>query len=718
MSVEGEIVVHAAYVVIVLGLPGTMFWRRLTGGSGWLTVDIFLGACCGVALECLLYPLGRWLGMPLLPLVMPLVAVILTAIPGHRPPRGRLLPWWSIAGVAAAVGVVVLWFVRAGSQFITLEGPAANRPNSDTPYQLALAAELTHHFPPQVPYVAGESLSYHWMVYNHIASAHWITRAELDVLVSRTVPLELTILAVLGIAATAVVLSGKVVAAPLAALLSVLAADFSPWSWSANDGQFTDGPLAFTQMISTTQALAAALVLPLIALTALMFRRRPTAGDWVVALVLISVLSVSKASMLPLYGAGLAVAFLYLLLRHRRLSLPTLGLAVLVAACYGANYVLVLGSQSHGVIWAPAETFRSMLKRLLPTTFESGSLALLVLFSAWLVAAWLLPSLGSLLISRERPDDPMPALLGGAVLSGVAVTSLVWQYSMSQLFFIRGTFGFGVLLAAWGLASLRAQHLAMAVPAATVGVGAVLLGRSVVEGEPWRCADNSCVETAFAAPPLVITAAIAAGVLILGLILLMVLRKLPARAWAALMVASALGATFSTAPAAIAAGGRPVVGKYESIAPGGIEAARYIRANGGSQDVIATNVHCQRPVKPPCVSMSFWVAGYSERRVLVEGWAYTARSSGRTDRQEALAGEFWDPELLRANDVVFTGPSIANLEYLRKRYGVRWLLLDERVNPAPGALDELADLRFRAGTVRVYELRIAPTPNTNPDLPN
>jgi hypothetical protein len=86
------------------------------------------------------------------------------------------MPWWAMTGVMVSVGLVSIWFLRVGSRMIPLSGPAALRPNSDSPFQLSLAAELTHHFPPQVPYVAGEPLTYHWMVYNHIASAHQLAR--------------------------------------------------------------------------------------------------------------------------------------------------------------------------------------------------------------------------------------------------------------------------------------------------------------------------------------------------------------------------------------------------------------------------------------------------------------------------------------------------------------------------------------------------------------
>jgi hypothetical protein len=33
---------YLAYLLVVVAAPGTLLWRRLTGGSGWLAVDAVL----------------------------------------------------------------------------------------------------------------------------------------------------------------------------------------------------------------------------------------------------------------------------------------------------------------------------------------------------------------------------------------------------------------------------------------------------------------------------------------------------------------------------------------------------------------------------------------------------------------------------------------------------------------------------------------------------
>ncbi|WP_246485895.1 hypothetical protein [Kribbella qitaiheensis] len=337
---------YLAYFVAVVAFPGTVFWRRLTGGTAWFAVDAILGAGLGLALEVLVYPVGRWLDVPLLPLLLTAFALgLVVAFPARASTR-KPFPWWAMAGLMVSVGVASAWYLRVGSHLIALDGPAANRPNSDSPFQLSLGAELTHHFPPQIPYVAGEPLQYHWMAYNHTAAAHWITGIELDVLTHRFVPFSMILMTALGAAAVAVVLAGRAVAAPIGAGLTVLAGDLAPWPWAETNTLYHDSPLSMGELISATQAFSTVLLLPLIGVTALILRRSGdqsmghVAGLLVVAAVLIAVLSASKATALPVYGAGLAFGWLYSAIR-RRFDWRITILGLLSVLFYGLNYVFI-----------------------------------------------------------------------------------------------------------------------------------------------------------------------------------------------------------------------------------------------------------------------------------------------------------------------------------------------------------------------------------------
>ncbi|TWD81078.1 hypothetical protein FB561_2182 [Kribbella amoyensis] len=698
---------YFGYLLVVIAIPGTMLWRRLTGGTGWFAVDAVLGTLFGLACEVVLYPLGRWLDIPQIALVLPALALgLFLALPRVRR-RDQPTPWWAVAGVMLSVGVVAAWFVRVGSRLIPLDGPAALRPNSDSPFQLSLAAELTHHFPPQVPYVAGEPLTYHWMAYNHIASAHWITGIELDVLTQRVVPFAFLLLTTLGAAAVGMVLTGRAVAAPIAAGLTVLAGDLAPWSWAVTHTLYHDNPLSMGQMISPTQAFSTVIMLPLIAVTALLLRREPPqskrrlAGLFGVAAILITVLSISKATALPVYAAGIAAAWVYLTVKARRLNLRALVLGLLVGATYTVNFLFVLRGARHGIELEPGETFRSMLAGMLvgiDPSVRSGPVVLGIVAGAVLIG-WLMPGLGALLIRRRLPRDPMVVMLLAGLVGAIGAASVLYHFSQAQVFFARTAFVYGILLAAWGLSSLERRQYFAVVPAVALGVGAIYLGRARTDGLIRDCRDTACLERLFAEPLAVALIVVAGGVVVLGIMI-----RGSRRTWAVLAVAALLGLTVAPTVTSLRRLALPPQTTYDSIAPGGIEAARFIRRQSGPNDLIATNIHCHKPTGPRCHSGSFWIPGYAERRVLVQGWAYTAKANDVHTSTEALYGPFWDQEKLRLNDEAFTAPTRKGLDTLRTQYGVHWLLADERVDAVPDQLGRLAELRFRSGTVRVYQL--------------
>jgi hypothetical protein len=173
----------------------------------------------------------------------------------------------------------------------------------------------------------------------------------------------------------------------------------------------------------------------------------------------------------------------------------------------------------------------------------------------------------------------------------------------------------------------------------------------------------------------------------------------------AILVATALGLTVSPTPHALLhPRPQPTLVTRVTVTPGGIEAARWIRAHSEPDDRIATNVHCLVPARPPCPSASFWIPAYAERRVLLQGWAYTSESNRSGDFLSAMAGPFWDPALLERNDLVFTAPTRRGLARLRFGDKVRWLLMDDRIPGAsPSRLAKLAPLRYRSGHAWVFE---------------
>jgi hypothetical protein len=181
---------------------------------------------------------------------------------------------------------------------------------------------------------------------------------------------------------------------------------------------------------------------------------------------------------------------------------------------------------------------------------------------------------------------------------------------------------------------------------------------------------------------------------------------------AAVCIAAVTTAVVTGAPSVMSLERAVTTGPSAQTAPlpttqpaGAIAAARWLRDHSSPTDLVATNSHC-RIVHPNggCDSREFWVAAYSERQVLVEGWSYTepAYDSGGLWDGTLSGSHFWDHPMLAANDLVFYHPTAARIVSFVSTYHVRWLVaVGPLVSPL---LASYATLRFTTGDVSVYEL--------------
>jgi hypothetical protein len=122
---------------------------------------------------------------------------------------------------------------------------------------------------------------------------------------------------------------------------------------------------------------------------------------------------------------------------------------------------------------------------------------------------------------------------------------------------------------------------------------------------------------------------------------------------------------------------------------------------------VATNEHCVdggTGTGTGCLSLSYWLAGYSERRQLVGSWSYTPRVTN-IGGGNAFTIAFWDQQLLFDNDIVFTDPTAQRVARLRVDHGVRWLVVNRTVSRESPALARFAELRYERGQIAIYELR-------------
>ena len=136
------------------------------------------------------------------------------------------------------------------------------------------------------------------------------------------------------------------------------------------------------------------------------------------------------------------------------------------------------------------------------------------------------------------------------------------------------------------------------------------------------------------------------------------------------------------------------------------QAAEWLRDHTAPGDLVATNAHCATKNVLGCDARHFWIAGLSERHVLVEGWGYTNTINNLVASTGSNANglPFWDQQKLEDNDLAFTSPTRDNLRLLETKYGVRWLYADPTQTVVSPNLDELATLRFKSADAMIYEL--------------
>jgi hypothetical protein len=131
----------------------------------------------------------------------------------------------------------------------------------------------------------------------------------------------------------------------------------------------------------------------------------------------------------------------------------------------------------------------------------------------------------------------------------------------------------------------------------------------------------------------------------------------------------------------------------------GALAALFVRDGSGDDEVVATNAHCYGP-EDACDARHFWVSALTERRVLVEGWAYPEGFRPGLTR----TSPFWDRERYAANQAVFEDPDDAAVARLRDEWGVRWLLVDRTLGVESPRLREHATLVLELEDAAVYRV--------------
>ncbi len=725
-----DLVRYALYLVLTVLLPGTLVHRALRGRSPMMLVDLALGAATGVALGLAAWAAFMLVGIQQVLWLWPLAVLVpFAAVPGLRrhwrlggyTERSRVTSW--LLSVALLCYSVPQLFAMRGQPL----PPHANLYYIDVYWHLSNAAELTRRLPPEVPSVAGRTLRYHWFSNADMAHASLISGVDLPTIILRLWPIPVVaIILGLTLALTRKV-SGATWPAGVAALFIVAPGELRPWEWFA---PVTPYPLSGSGSPSQVFGLIP-LLLAAVVLVDVVRNERIGRGWWVLALA-VAMAPGSKPSVLPILLCGTGLALLVNLLRREPvlrvaaamalMGLGLVGLWPLVAQSAAASSVKLFGLL---VFQSPWTTYAPNVERpgtgglLLAGLGDPSALFLALALVVWTVLqlGWVLAAVS--LVGRPSRLDPAAALLAGAVAGGIAATLLLDHAAMAQIYFERTAVPLGAVLAAWGLhvGVVRARTRVgvrgtLAVVAAGLVVGLLVLvlvdlsahgGRPAVADYPEKIGIPLGVLTLLTGVVLVVwwlTRRIAvpwlegAGLAFFGV------------AVSALFLVHGTQSVWNTVWDGVRHDPAPL--PSTKLTSGETRAALWVAQHTPRDDIIATNVHCSyRPRVDACDSRAYWVTAFSERRAVVESWAYTEENLNQIGRFPTgfPLFPFDDPALLEENDRSFTDPTAESLAAFREKHHVRWLLADSRAGKVSPELERLATLRFEAGPAKVFELK-------------
>ncbi|MEU8359220.1 hypothetical protein AB0C27_24685 [Nonomuraea sp. NPDC048882] len=641
--------------------------------------------------------------------------------------RERVPGWcaWVLAGIVAYLvgwSALFLYRVPVAAAYV------------DMPYHLALVGEAKHHFPLTMPSVLGEGLSYHWFVHAEMAATSWVTGIEPVTLVYRLSTLPMAAATVVLVAAIGRRLGGRWGAGVAAAGVAYFL--FGPEL--VEDVSFPTRSM-FTVWASPTQTFGALLFAAVVLLLVGEFGRR-----WAALAVLLPVLAGAKATYLPMLLAALLLVLAVravpacardgrgagrsgggrwaarragggrggvvrgLAGRWRRG--PWAGAAVWTLVCLLFAQFVLFGQGAQGTVVSPFATMRGLWARLValsepatalaepPTALSAPATALAepaaapVLWLAVLTGVHLFCLAcvwGGVAGLGRRVLEPALLLVLGVGAAGIGAAALLGHPAESQLYFLEAARPYLSIAAVCGvLAAPRLSWIRLACLAAAGAVAALvaapaagLLTAQAPDGFPGG----------------------RLGLVVLPYAVLAVAALLVWRRGHVLAVVAVLaGYAVPTSVREVAGHIVPDGEKRERLIPPGARAAgRWLREHSAPGDVVATDLHCLHDGWRVCDSRHFWVSGFSERRVLVEGWAYAESTLSRAGlfAGSYLTVPFADQARLAANDAVFRAPTAQNVRQLADRYGVTWLFTG--MNPRP---QEFARLRFRNACCSIYQI--------------
>lgn len=678
MLVFGLGIARAATLIgCVLGLatvPGGALVRLLFPGARPLYY-LVLGTVIGLGLWAIGGLLSSVSGIYLIRWLPTALALALWFWPKRRlqrplQPSGTGFPVWGAVGsVLASMALLPALKVALVTQPVEWQG--WHQFYVDLPFQIALTSEVAARVPESYPWVPDAVLSYTWLYHSAMGLWSSVTAVPAAEIVLRAWPILVVAIMPLLLSIVAWEVTHRRLVAAAAPVVYVLVHGLVVVSGSALEQQ----PLL---QISPTRDFAHLFTLLAVLSMVRLFQRNdaPVPGRrwWLVLLVFSSFVAVgAKGSELPIIVGGILSAGLALILTRRVKLTDFVALAWLFAAVIGSTLLVLPEPGVAALSWGPL-TF-------LPPDRPGGALTSIMVLA--LLAVGVVSFL--IVIGRdERAGWPAAAVLAGVSAAGIAGLGLFTHPGGSQLYFWQGAQPVFAIAMTWALVVLWGRYRLSLVVATTLVFFVAHL--------TWTITNHLLVVA-------VVTAVVAGcAAVVLHRLLENGNRAVAWRQrWGATAVLAAV--LMSTAqivsfPTGRSGGATSDSSSQRAIHGTQLEAFQYIRAHSAPEEMVVTNKHCfaGSVLTDDCVPRWFAVAAWSERSVLVEGWAYTHLDTSPESVREQLelSGEF------------INSPTVNELQGLLER-GVTLVYVDKR-EPYSRDLAKVATLVYESEWANVYSL--------------
>ena len=515
----------------------------------------------------------------------------------------------------------------------------------DLPFHIAMTSEVAARSPQVYPWVADTPLSYTWLYHSSMGVWASITNVSAADVVLQAWPILFAVLipALISITAWEVTRNKYVaLAAPLVYVLPhglIFATRLV-------------GQIPLFQISPTRDFAHLFILLCVLSLVRLLGNSslRATNGWWFLILGISTfVLTGAKGSAMPIVLGGVlcSVLFLIIVRRLRVIHLLVAGEFVVVAV---ASFFLTLPEpgSTQSLAWGPL-AFSG-------TTTPLAAVVILAILIFATLGAWLV-------IGIRAPNGWLVSnLLGGVVLAGLLGLGLLTHPSGSELYFWQSAQPLFAIILTWAgtiLIGTYGKKFALA-------VFSIWLISNVLSLATQRMGVIGAAIVVMALCAMLILKISIHGSLSLG-------QQRPwfMRVGLALAIAGVLtqSAQLVSIPTGYAGGSTSTINDPGAINETQLAAFQFIRSHSTPADKVITNKHCSSGTlaDQDCNYRWFAVAAWTERRVLVEGWAYTQNGTSPD----------WVQDELDLGDRFISSPTVTDKRKLQS-LGVKYVYVDKR----------------------------------------